>query len=159
MFLSKHCLNIASLRIGKHRIIKKIASLRKADIAHPYLWVTLRTPRNIPAQTVFWPDYIVEPATAISLGKEKFGRFDFSLWKRANTDPFPEVRNRKRVECGLAWWSSPVQDLELKKGKWERSNHYYSMMSIDHNQFPSYTGNQTQTNQRESREVSSAVHQ
>ena len=31
------------------------------------------------------------------------------------------------------------------------------MMSIDHNQFPSYTGNQTQTNQREAREVSSAV--
>ena len=34
MFLSKHCLNIASLRIGKHRIVKNIASLRKVKIAH-----------------------------------------------------------------------------------------------------------------------------
>ena len=36
MFLSKHRLNIALLRIGKHRIIKNIASLRKVKIAHPY---------------------------------------------------------------------------------------------------------------------------
>ena len=36
MFLSKHRLNIASLRIGKHRIVKNIASLRKVKIAHPY---------------------------------------------------------------------------------------------------------------------------
>ena len=36
MFLSKHRLNIASLRIGKHRIVKNIASLRKVNIAHPY---------------------------------------------------------------------------------------------------------------------------
>ena len=36
MFLSKHRLNIASLRIGKHRIVKNIALLRKVKIAHPY---------------------------------------------------------------------------------------------------------------------------
>ena len=30
------CQNIASLRIGKHRLIKNIASLRKVKIAHPY---------------------------------------------------------------------------------------------------------------------------
>ena len=36
MFLSKHRLNIALLRIGKHRIVKNIASLRKVKIAHPY---------------------------------------------------------------------------------------------------------------------------
>ena len=34
MFLSKHRLNIALLRIGKHRIDKNIASLRKLNIAH-----------------------------------------------------------------------------------------------------------------------------
>ena len=34
--LSKHHLNIASLRIGKHRIIKNIAPLRKVNIAQPY---------------------------------------------------------------------------------------------------------------------------
>ena len=39
MLLSKHRLNIASLRIGKHRIVKNIASLRKVIIAHPYHWV------------------------------------------------------------------------------------------------------------------------
>ena len=38
MFFSEHRLKIASLRIGKHRIVKNIASLRKVNIAHPYLW-------------------------------------------------------------------------------------------------------------------------
>ena len=118
MFLSKHCLNIASLRIGKHRIIKNIASLRKADIAHPYLWVTLRTPRNIPAQTVFWPDYIVEPATAISLGKEKFGRFDFSLWKRENTDQ--KAQN---------WWVH-MHKIELWKDQMGPRHIYPSMLGF-----------------------------
>ena len=32
----KNRLQIASLRIGKHRIVKNIASLRKVKIAHPY---------------------------------------------------------------------------------------------------------------------------
>ena len=36
MFLSKHRLNIALLRIGKHDIVKNIASLRKVNIA-PYM--------------------------------------------------------------------------------------------------------------------------
>ena len=36
MFFFKNRLKIASLRIGKHRIVKNIASLRKAKIAHPY---------------------------------------------------------------------------------------------------------------------------
>ena len=37
MFFLKNRLKIASLRIGKHRIVKNIASLRKVNIAHPYL--------------------------------------------------------------------------------------------------------------------------
>ena len=37
MFFSEHRLKIASLRIGKHPIVKNIASLRKVNIAHPYL--------------------------------------------------------------------------------------------------------------------------
>ena len=36
MFFLKNRLKIASLRIGKHRIVKNIASLRKVNIAHPY---------------------------------------------------------------------------------------------------------------------------
>jgi len=39
MFFSEHRLKIASLRIGKHRIVKNIASLRKVNIAHPSLTV------------------------------------------------------------------------------------------------------------------------
>jgi len=31
----KHRLKMTSLRIGKHRIVKNIASLRKVNIAHP----------------------------------------------------------------------------------------------------------------------------
>ena len=41
MFFLKNRLKIASLRIGKHRIVKNIASLRKVNIAHPYLGVGL----------------------------------------------------------------------------------------------------------------------
>ena len=37
MFFFKHRLKMTSLRIGKHRIVKNIASLRKVNIAHPYL--------------------------------------------------------------------------------------------------------------------------
>ena len=37
MFFLKNRLKIASLRIGKHRIVKNIASLRKVNIAHPYM--------------------------------------------------------------------------------------------------------------------------
>ena len=37
MFFSEHRLKMTSLRIGKHRIVKNIASLRKVNIAHPYL--------------------------------------------------------------------------------------------------------------------------
>ena len=36
MFFLKNRLKIASLRIGKHRIVKNIALLRKVNIAHPY---------------------------------------------------------------------------------------------------------------------------
>ena len=36
MFFIKHRLKMTSLRIGKHRIVKNIASLRKVNIAHPY---------------------------------------------------------------------------------------------------------------------------
>ena len=36
MFLSKHRLNMALLRIGKRRIVENIASLRKVNITHPY---------------------------------------------------------------------------------------------------------------------------
>ena len=36
MFFSEHRLKMTSLRIGKHRIVKNIASLRKVNIAHPY---------------------------------------------------------------------------------------------------------------------------
>ena len=36
MFFLKNRLKIASLRIGKHRIVKNIASLRKVNIAHPF---------------------------------------------------------------------------------------------------------------------------
>ena len=35
-FFLKNRLKIALLRIGKHRIVKNIASLRKVNIAHPY---------------------------------------------------------------------------------------------------------------------------
>ena len=34
---------MTSLRIGKHRIVKNIASLRKVNIAHPYTAVPLAT--------------------------------------------------------------------------------------------------------------------
>ena len=37
MFLSEHRLNIPSLRIGKHRIVKNIPSLRKVKIPQPYI--------------------------------------------------------------------------------------------------------------------------
>ena len=37
MFFSEHRLKMTSLRIGKHRIVKNIASLRKVNIAHPYI--------------------------------------------------------------------------------------------------------------------------
>ena len=37
MFFFKHRLKITLLRIGKHRIVKNIASLRKVNIAHPYV--------------------------------------------------------------------------------------------------------------------------
>ena len=39
MFFSEHRLKMTSLRIGKHRIVKNIASLRKVNIAHPYMGV------------------------------------------------------------------------------------------------------------------------
>ena len=43
MFFFKHRLKMTSLRIGKHRIVKNIASLRKVNIAHPY-WRNLILP-------------------------------------------------------------------------------------------------------------------
>ena len=42
MFFSEHRLKMTSLRIGKHRIVKNIASLRKVNIAHPYRWAMVR---------------------------------------------------------------------------------------------------------------------
>ena len=42
MFFFKNCLKIESLRIGKHRIVKNIAWLRKVNIAHPYMdWASI----------------------------------------------------------------------------------------------------------------------
>ena len=41
MFFSEHRLKMTSLRIGKHRIVKNIASLRKVNIVHPYSRVKL----------------------------------------------------------------------------------------------------------------------
>ena len=42
MFFLKNRLKIASLRIGKHRIVKNIAWLRKVNIAHPYMdWASI----------------------------------------------------------------------------------------------------------------------
>ena len=35
MFFSEHRLKMTSLRIGKHRIVKRIALLRLMNIAHP----------------------------------------------------------------------------------------------------------------------------
>ena len=46
MFFFKNCLKIASLRIGKHRIVQNIASLRKVNIAHPYLQLQPKTSQN-----------------------------------------------------------------------------------------------------------------
>ena len=43
MFFFKHRLKMTSLRIGKHRIVKNIASLRKVNIAHLY-WRNLILP-------------------------------------------------------------------------------------------------------------------
>ena len=40
MFFFKHRLKMTLLRIGKHRIVKNIASLRKVNIAHPYRTTT-----------------------------------------------------------------------------------------------------------------------
>ena len=47
MFLSEHRLKIASLRIGKHRIVKNIASLRKVNIAHPYPLLATPPPKRV----------------------------------------------------------------------------------------------------------------
>ena len=43
MFFSEHRLKMTSLRIGKHRTVKNIASLRKVNIAHPYVHSSLWT--------------------------------------------------------------------------------------------------------------------
>ena len=62
MFFSEHRLKMTSLRIGKHRIVKNIASLRKVNIAHPYshLMMTDMANATLPneLQTKSSPDWI-----------------------------------------------------------------------------------------------------
>ena len=53
MFFSEHRLKMTSLRIGKHRIVKNIASLRKVNIAHPSLALKL-------AQNTFFCVFVFE---------------------------------------------------------------------------------------------------
>ena len=59
MFLSKHRLNIASLRIGIHRIVKNIASLRKVKIAHP--WPTGKGSQKTHIGTFYLVHQVNEP--------------------------------------------------------------------------------------------------
>ena len=47
MFFSTHRLNIASLRIGKHRIAKNIAALGKVNIANPYVGSANCDPKTV----------------------------------------------------------------------------------------------------------------
>ena len=77
MFLSKHCLNIALLRIGKHRIVKNIASLRKVIIAHPYLYH--RWLKNINLLKVLAKEMIEVQLFAIWKNKEAPGYFPIHL--------------------------------------------------------------------------------
>ena len=80
MFLSKHRLNIASLRIGKHCIIKNIASLRKVNIAHPYQRVALPEKINesswILKQKVSQITYLTYEAGLVSISLKSSLVFD-----------------------------------------------------------------------------------
>ena len=70
MFLSKDGLNIASLRIGKHRIVKNIASLRKVKIAHPYLCLAPLRPLRLlqfPGHHQPWLCWLVPLSFAVHL--------------------------------------------------------------------------------------------
>ena len=80
MFLSKHRLNIASLRIGKHCIVKNIASLRKLNIAHPYQRVALPEKINesswILKQKVSQITYLTYEAGLVSISLKSSLVFD-----------------------------------------------------------------------------------
>ena len=80
MFLSKHRLNIASLRIGKHCIVKNIASLRKVNIAHPYQRVALPEKINesswILKQKVSQITYLTYEAGLVSISLKSSLVFD-----------------------------------------------------------------------------------
>ena len=80
MFLSKHRLNIASLRLGKHCIVKNIASLRKVNIAHPYQRVALPEKTNesswILKQKVSQITYLTYEAGLVSISLKSSLVFD-----------------------------------------------------------------------------------
>ena len=109
MFLSKHLLNIALLRIGKHRIVKNIASLRKVIIAHPYLYH--RWLKNINLLKVLAKEMIEVQLFAIWKNKEAPGYFPIHLvchhfWLpitlRLSESPFI-ARKEKIVKFEFLW--------------------------------------------------------
>ena len=78
--LGQHRLNIASLRIGKHCIVKNIASLRKVNIAHPYQRVALPEKTNessgILKQKVSQITYLTYEAVLVSISLKSLLVFD-----------------------------------------------------------------------------------
>ena len=78
--LGQHRLNIASLRIGKHCIVKNIASLRKVNIAHPYQRVALPEKINesswILKQKVSQITYLTYEAGLVSISLKSLLVFD-----------------------------------------------------------------------------------
>ena len=74
------CQNIASLRIGKHCIVKNIASLRKVNIAHPYQRVALPEKTNesswILKQKVSQITYLTYEAVLVSISLKSLLVFD-----------------------------------------------------------------------------------
>ena len=80
MFFSEHRLKMTSLRIGKHRIVKNIASLRKVNIAHPYQRVALPEKTNesswILKQKVSQITYLTYEAGLVSISLKSSLVFD-----------------------------------------------------------------------------------
>ena len=78
--LGQHRLNIALLRIGKHCIVKNIASLRKVNIAHPYQRVALPEKTNesswILKQKVSQITYLMYEARLVSISLKSSLVFD-----------------------------------------------------------------------------------
>ena len=71
MFLSEHRLNIPSLRIGKHRIVKNIPSLRKVKIPQPYCHADALSPA-LPRS-----NQLVKCSTSKKLPKFTFDQYDY----------------------------------------------------------------------------------